>query len=126
MRIQLDTDLEELTGAIIGAAFEVSNVLGHGFLENVYRKALLLELTLRGLQAEEEAAFDVSYKGKSLGQYYADILVAKTVFVELKAIERLSSAHVGQVLNDLRASGLKVGLLLNFGVPKLEFRRVLL
>jgi GxxExxY protein len=126
MRIHLDTDLEELTGAIIGAAFEVSNILGHGFLEIVYRKALLHELTLRGFQAEEEVPFEVGYKGKSLGQYYADILVVKTVIVELKAIEKLTLVHVGQVLNYLKASGLRVGLLFNFGVPKLEFRRVLL
>jgi GxxExxY protein len=126
MKIILGEEVEKLTEGIIGAAFEVSKVLGHGFLETVYRKALVHELTLRGISVAEEQSFEVTYKGAKLGQYYCDMLINQTVIVELKAIEQLTPSHIGQVLNYLRASNLKVGLLLNFGIPRLEYRRVLL
>ncbi len=123
---RMDREMEGITGEIIGAAFEVSNVLGHGFLERIYRKAMAYELDLRALAVREEAPFDVIYKGKNVGKYYSDIVVENKVIVELKAIERLSSAHVGQVLNYLKSSGLRVALLFNFGKPKVEYRRILL
>ncbi|MDR3554363.1 MAG: GxxExxY protein [Syntrophobacteraceae bacterium] len=122
----LRPELENLTGSIIGAAFEVSNTLGHGFLESVYRKAMVHELSIRGLSAAEEVPFEVIYKRTSLGRYYCDLLVEKTVVVELKAIGGLDSSHVGQLLNYLRASRLNIGLLLNFGRPRLQYRRVVL
>jgi GxxExxY protein len=126
MKTFLGAEIEKITEGILGAAFEVSRVLGHGFLEVVYRKAVVHELDLRGFSVAEEQPFEVSYKGTKLGLYYCDLLVNQAVIVELKAIEQLTPSHVGQVLNYLRASGLKVGLLLNFGKPKLEYRRVLL
>ncbi|OAN45660.1 GxxExxY protein [Paramagnetospirillum marisnigri] len=116
--------IEDATSRIIGAAIEVSNVLGSGFLEAVYRRALLKELHLRGLKAEEEVRFVIHYKGDEIGTYVADLVVEDTVIVELKAIESLDRSHTGQVLNYLRASGLLVGMLFNFGKPKLEMKRV--
>jgi GxxExxY protein len=117
---------DRLTESIIGAAFEVSNTLGHGFMETIYRKALVHELGIRGLSVGEEVPFDVVYKETPLGRYYCDMLVEKAIVIELKAIDRLNATHVGQLLNYLKAAGLKVGLLFNFGRPKLEFKRVLL
>ncbi len=124
--VEIDPDADDVTNRIIGAAFEVSNILGAGFLEVVYRRALAKELRLRGMDACEEVPFRVVYKGDEMGTYVADLVVDGTVVVELKAVDALGSSHVGQVLNYLRANGLKVGLLFNFGRPKVEFRRILL
>lgn len=125
MRINLPVELEQITERIIGAAFEVSRELGHGFLEAIYRKALRHEMTLVGLKVLEEVSYQVQYRGHPVGTYIADLLVEDRVIVELKAIEKLAQPHVGQVLNYLKASHLPVGLLLNFGAPRLEIRRVL-
>ena len=89
-------------------------------------KALIHELSIRGLTAGEEIPFKVTYKEVELGRYLCDLLVEGTIVVELKAISQLNSSHIGQLLNYLKASGLRVGLLLNFGRPKLEYRRVLM
>jgi len=126
MRLTIGEEVDSITEGIIGAAMEVSRVLGHGFLETVYRKALVHELNVRGFLVEEERPFAVRYKNLQVGDYYCDILVNQKVVVELKAVDQLTSSHIGQVLNYLRASGLKVGLLFNFGRPKLQFQRVLL
>lgn len=126
MRVSLGTALDSLTERIIGAAFAVHNILGHGFAETVYKKALFRELADAGLAAATEVPFQVDYKGDSVGSYYADIVVENVVIVELKACETLGQPHVNQVLNYLKVSNLPVGLLLNFGKPSLEIRRVLL
>ena len=126
MKIQIDPALENLTGAIIGAAFDVSSMLGHGFLEAVYHNALAYELAQRGMAVETKAPLEVRYKGQTVGAYQADLLVERSVVVELKAIDGLGKSHISQVLNYLRATNLNVGLLLNFGTPRLQFRRVLL
>jgi GxxExxY protein len=115
---------DPLTGRILGAAFEVSNILGNGFLEAVYQRALAYELALAGLVVEREVGFRIAYKGEAIGTYIADLVVERSVIVELKAIDALGQNHVGQCLNYLRASGLRTALLLNFGRPKLEFKRV--
>lgn len=120
-----DDPLHRLREQIIGAAFEVANTLGHGFLESVYRRALTEELSIRGIPARYEVPFDITYKGIPVGSYFADIVVADLIVLELKAAEAIVPAHVGQVLNYLRASGLSSGLILNFGSPRLEIRRVL-
>lgn len=125
MRIKLADDIEALTERIIGAAFEVSRELGHGFAETVYKKALRHELFSTGLHAVEEVPFRIHYRGEPVGTYIADLIVEGRVIVELKAVEKLIQPHVGQVLNYLKASALPVGLLLNFGAPRLEIRRVL-
>jgi GxxExxY protein len=117
---------DPLTAAILGAAFEVSNTLGHGFLEKVYHKALLRELALRGLNTASEVSSRVSYKEEEIATYVADLVIEGAVIVELKCAEKLLDAHVSQCLNYLRASGLTTALLLNFGRPRVEYRRVAL
>ncbi|MFB3134695.1 MAG: GxxExxY protein [Rhodospirillales bacterium] len=126
MKIQLDERMEKLTERTIGSAFEVLNELGHGFPEAIYQKAFAHELAQSGISVEQQVPFKVRYKGVLVGNYYADIVVDKRVIIELKTVEKLIPAHVGQVLNYLRASNLHVGLLLNFAKPKLEYRRVLM
>ncbi len=117
--------LQSITERVLGAAFEVSNNLGAGFLEKVYVRSLLRELALRGINAVHQAPFEVSYKGYSVGQYFADILVEDVILVEVKCADRFASEHTAQCLNYLRASGLNVCLLINFHKPKLEWNRVL-
>jgi GxxExxY protein len=110
----------------MAAVFEVSNTLGAGFLEKVYERALLRELALRCISATAQASFAVVYKGQSVGEYFADILVEDALVVELKCVERLASEHTAQCLNYLRASGRTVCLLVNFQRPKVEWKRVVL
>ncbi|RJF82430.1 GxxExxY protein [Azospirillum cavernae] len=117
---------DPLTQAVIGAAFEVANIMGRGFLEVVYRKALTHELRSRGVPVREEVEFKIDYKGASVGRYVADMIVADGLIVEIKAVDAIVSAHVGQTLNYLRASGLNTGLILNFGSSRLGFKRVTL
>lgn len=113
---------EEITERIIGAFYAVYNTLGWGFLESVYQKAMGIELSKRGLSIVPQAKIEVFYEGVSVGDFFADFLVAGVVIVELKAVERLAPEHDAQVINYLRASLIDVGLLMNFG-PKPEFRR---
>ena len=105
-----DEERDPLTERVLGAAFEVSNHLGHGFLEAVYQKALLREIGMAGLHAHKQVGFRVHYKGEMVGWYYADIVVERRVVIELKAVTKLTSTHVGQVLNYLKASNLRTGL----------------
>ena len=113
----------ELTEAIIGAFFEVSNELGYGFLESVYRRALLIALTARGLESESEAPSEVRFRGQSVGHFRADFVVAGRVIVEVKSIHALAEPKKKQLMNYLRATTSEVGLLLNFG-PRPTFMRV--
>ena len=117
---------EEFTFKIRGCVYEVFRVLGAGFLEQVYQKALLHELDLEGLRADGQRALEVTYKGTPVGMYVADILVEDRVVVELKAVESLTKAHEAQLLNYLKATGTRVGLLVNFTHPKAEIRRFVL
>ena len=114
---------EEITGQIIGAAFEVYNLLGYGFLEKVYENALIRELQLRGLHATAQYPIKVIYKDAEVGDYHADILVEDKVIVELKTAEAFNPIHEAQLLNYLKATGIKVGLLINFGPKKCEYKR---
>jgi GxxExxY protein len=116
--------LDLLTERVLGAVFEVSNTLGAGFLEKVYERALLRELCLQGIRATAQASIDVTYKGHSVEEYFADLLVEDVLVVELKCVERLGSEHTAQCLNYLRASGWTVCLLVNFQRPKVEWKRV--
>lgn len=115
---------EELTEKILAACFEVINELGAGFLESVYQKALLIALQQKGLKVVAERPIEVAFRGQSVGQFYADILVEDTVIVELKAVSALAPEHKAQLINYLKATGIEVGLLVNFGNPKLEYRRL--
>jgi GxxExxY protein len=91
----------DITEIIIGAAFEVENVLGAGFLERVYERALIRELALRGVSAKAQASFHVSYKGRCVGEYAADLVVEEKIIVELKCVHRLTSEHLAQCINYL-------------------------
>ena len=104
---------------------EVHNTLGCGFLESVYEEALALEFRLRNIEFERQEPLDVFYKGTKVKQFVCDFLVAGKVLVELKAIKELSPIDKGQVLNYLKATNLKLGLLLNFGSGSLEYKRVI-
>lgn len=125
MSVRVDAAVEKITEQIIGTAFEVSRLMGHGFLEAVYRRSLGHELQLRGLGYREEVPFHIAYKGNPVGTYVADLLVGNQVGVERKAVDALNPQHTGQLLKYLKAADLTVGLLLNFGKPRLELKRVL-
>ncbi len=112
-----------LTRSIIGCAFEVINELGSGFLESVYEKAMMVALSDVGVSFEAQKPIGVSFRGKPVGDFYADILVEDKVIVELKAVKALAPEHEAQVINYLNATGVEVGLLINFGSPRLEFKR---
>ena len=105
---------DPLIEAIVGAAYEVGNVLGAGFLEKVYERALMRELVSRGLSVRAQVTYPVLYKGMSVGDYVADLLVENRVLVELKCVDRFGNEHLAQCINYLRASGLRVALLLKF------------
>ena len=114
---------EELTRKILEAAFAVHNTLGCGYLEKVYSNALLVEMRQIGLACEREVPFKVKYRDVIVGDYCADLIVENRVLIELKACVALDSVHEAQILNYLKASGIRVGTLLNFGKPRLEYRR---
>ena len=113
----------ELTRSVIGCAFDVINELGHGFLESVYESAMIIALEEAGISVESQKPIDVSFRGRSIGNFYADLLVEEKVIVELKTASTLAPEHSAQVINYLNATGIQVGLLLNFGNPKLEYKR---
>ena len=119
-------DINDITYATNGAVFEVNRILGSGFLEKVYENALLIELKTRGLKAESQVPVKVFYKEKTVGEYIVDILVEKKVIVELKTVEKFDKVHEAQLLNYLKASGIKIGLLVNFKHPKAEIKRMVL
>ena len=116
-------DINELTFLINGAIFEVNRALGAGFLEKVYENALLIELKERGLRAENQIPIKVKYKGKEVGEYFADIVVEDRIILEIKAVESLQKVHEAQLLNYLKATEYKMGLLVNFAHPKAEIKR---
>lgn len=115
---------EELTARIIAAFIEVSNELGVGFLERVYRNAIFVELTRAGLKVEMEQKLTVRYRGVVVGDYFADLLVEGAVLIEVKHADGISDAHVAQTLNYLKITGLYLALIVNFGRTKAEWRRV--
>jgi len=116
----------EITEKIIGAAFEVHSVLGYGFLEKVYENALLVELCKRGVKAEAQNAIRVKYKDAIVDDYVADLVVEDKVIVELKTEDEYNKMHEAQLLNYLKATGIRVGLLINFGRKKCEFKRLVM
>jgi GxxExxY protein len=120
-----ESDLDAVVETVIGAAYEVSNVLGAGFLEKVYERALTRELALRGLAVKSHACYPVVYKGHCVGEYVADLLVENRVLIELKCVDRFSNEHVAQCINYLKASHLRLALLINFQKPKVEWKRII-
>jgi len=114
---------EQITKSVIGCAFEVINELGAGFLESVYEKALLLALRQKGLSVISQHPVKVLFRGECVGDFYADIFVEEKVIVELKAVKAIAPEHQAQIINYLNATGIEVGLLINFGNSKLEYKR---
>lgn len=114
----------DLTGSILNCCFEVMNELGPGFLEKVYKNALLMAMREKGLQVDVERSYNVIFRGKIIGRYIADLVVNDTVIVELKCCENLIGEHQAQLFNYLKVSGLPVGLLINFRRRKLDWNRL--
>ena len=117
---------DPLSHAVLGAAFEVAKVLGPGFLEAVYRRAMVRELERRGIAVRHEVRYVIRYKGDEVGEYIADLLIEDLLIVELKCVEAFTNAHVAQTLNYLAAAKLTTGLLLNFGRRHVEYKRLIL
>ena len=115
---------DEVTGKIIAAVIAVSNELGIGYLERVYRNALFVELTRMGLRVESEKALTVRYKGAVVGDYFVDLLVEGSIIIEVKHANGFDDAHLAQTLNYLKATSLQLALLVNFGKPKAEWKRI--
>jgi len=114
---------ERLTYRIRGCVYEVFKQLGYGFLEKVYERALLRELQLRGLRAETQVPIKVSYKDIVVGEYFADVLVEGRILLELKAQREVSKEGEAQLLNYLKATGIRIGMLVNFSYPRATIKR---
>lgn len=117
---------QELTKDILASAFRVHNSIGCGLLEKVYGNAMSWDLKLNNRQVVEEKKFKVIYREREVGIYYGDLVVDEKVIVEVKAVDKLDNVHRAQLLNYLRISGMRVGLLLNFANPKLEYERIII
>ena len=114
---------ENITHKIIGAAYNVFNILGFGFLESVYKKAMVIELSKNDLKVEEEKPLKVYYEGSAVGEFFVDLFVANEVIVELKSVENLSKAHEVQLVNYLNGMKKDIGLLINFGPNGVDVKR---
>ena len=114
----------DLTEIIIGSCFDVMNEIGIGFLESVYKNALFIAMKEQGLKVETEKRFEITFRERKIGLYIADLIVEEAVIVELKCCESLHGEHQAQLVNYLKASGLLVGLLVNFGKRKVEYKRI--
>jgi GxxExxY protein len=119
-------ELDSLAQSVIGAAYEVSNVLGAGFLEKLYERALAAELTSRGIAVCTQVTYPVHYKGNLVGEYVPDLVVEGQLIVELKCVDQIAPVHLAQCLSYLHASRLTLALLINFQHPKVTWRRVVL
>ena len=116
----------ELSYKIIELALEVHNELGCGFLEKVYENALMVLFERENIPARQQAAADVYFQERVIGQYFADILVDNKMILELKTVESITNVHKAQVMNYLRATSLRLGLILNFAKPRLVYQRIVL
>jgi GxxExxY protein len=119
-----DFSLQPVTQHLIGAAFEVHNILGFGFLEKVYQRALQVELQIRGVKVELEPRIQVQFKGVVVGDYAADLMVEDKIIVELKTDAIYQSVHEAQLLNELRGTKIRLGYLINFGRERVEYKRM--
>ena len=126
MHTDKDTDLTELTEKIIGCAYTVSNTLGAGFLEKVYENALAIELKNNQLSYQQQHPIKVTYNGNIVGEYICDLIIESKVIVELKASKDIDASHIAQCLNYLKATNIRLGLIINFGKPRVEIKRVIL
>jgi GxxExxY protein len=114
---------KDLTYKVIGCAMEVHRELGYGFLEKVYENAMMVQLKKEGVEAKQQQGVSVQFAGETVGEYFADILIEDKIIVELKAVDSLIKPHFAQVLNYLKATDIKLGLLLNFGPQGLQHKR---
>ena len=114
---------EDITRKILEACFEVSSELGIGYLESVYEKSLLIALRQKGLKVENQVPLQVKFRGEIVGDFYIDILVEDKILLELKVVNGLTKEHYAQTINYLKATEIESGLLINFGNPKIEYRR---
>ena len=119
-------ETNKITEAVIGAAYKVGNTLSSGFLEKVYENALAIEIRKSGLQVVQQHSINVKYEGAIVGEFVADLLVQDEVLIELKAVKALDEIHLAQCLNYLKATGFHVCILINFGNPKVEIKRIML
>jgi GxxExxY protein len=124
IKAEKELPYSELTGAILGCCFDVMKELGPGFLEKVYKNALLIAMSQKGLQVEVERPFEVVFRGKIIGRYNADLVVNQTVIVEIKCCDSLIAEHQAQLFNYLTVAGLPIGLLVNFRRRKIEWKRL--
>ena len=115
---------EDITEKIIGCAYAVANTLGSGFLEKVYENALAHEVSKSGMAVQQQYAITAFYDGVVVGEYVADMVVEHEVLVELKSVKALDSIHMAQCMNYLKATGYNVCLLINFGPPRIEIKRI--
>jgi GxxExxY protein len=115
-----DADLDQIAYNVIGAAIEVHRELGSGYLESVYESALCIELTAQGISYTRQSAINIEYKGQSIGEGRADIIVEEQLIVELKTVDALAPIHKAQLMSYLKATGYQLGLLINFNVPILK------
>lgn len=118
--------LKEEVFRVVGCAMEVLNALGHGLLEKPYENALVVEFGLQGIPFAQQPRFDVLYKGVKVGEYVPDLIAFEQIVVDAKTIERITDVERGQILNYLKITGLRVGLILNFKHPRLEWERLVL
>ncbi len=124
MEMEIEYEKDKLTELIIQSIIRVHQILGPGFLESIYCKALMIELRKQGLNVETEKEAVVYYEAEEVGRHRLDIVVEDRVIIELKTVEELSKAHYAQVRSYLKATGLKIGLLVNFAKEKADFRRI--
>jgi len=124
MEIEIEYEKDKLTELIIQSIIRVHQILGPGFLESIYRKALMIELMKQELNVETEKEAVVYYEAEEVGRHRLDIVVGDRIIIELKTVEELSKAHYAQVRSYLKATGLKIGLLVNFAKEKADFRRI--
>jgi GxxExxY protein len=115
---------KELSYKITKLALEVHNELGCGFLEKIYENAMMMLFEREKISARQQAPADVFFHEKVIGEYFADILVDNKIILELKTVDAISNAHIAQVLNYLRATGIKLGIIMNFGNPKFTYKRL--
>ncbi len=120
----MNHNLNIITESIIGCAYTVANTLGHGFLEKIYENALNHELSKNGLRVKQQYPIQVMYDGVVVGDYVADLLVNDQILLEINAVNKIQDAHLAQCLNYLKATGYKICLLINFGKPRVEVKRV--
>ena len=115
---------KDLSYKIVGLAMEVHSKLGYGFLEKVYENAMMVLFRQEGMRAKQQAPITVYFKGEAVGEYYADILVEDKIILEVKSVEKIIDKHRAQTLNYLKATGLRLSIILNFGKKKIEYERI--